>query len=152
MVSDEQNSYTYDSLGELVQTNGAVNAAYTYDSRGNMLSRTVNGEKTVFAYSNTQWQDQLTSVNGKVLTYDANGNLQSYDGAEYTWSHGKQLSSITNGDSTFKYQYDLNGIRSYKTVNGVTISNSRSKSAPLSWLLLRFRNRNVLSPIKILQS
>ena len=120
VLSDERNSYTYDSLGELVQTNGAVNAAYTYDSRGNMLSRTVNGEKTVFAYSNTQWQDQLTSVNGKVLTYDANGNLQSYDGAEYTWSHGKQLSSITNGDSTFKYQYDLNGIRSYKTVNGVT--------------------------------
>ena len=120
MVSDEQNSYTYDSLGELVQTNGAVNAAYTYDSRGNMLSRTVNGEKTVFAYSNTQWQDQLTSVNGKALTYDANGNLQSYDGAEYTWSHGKQLSSITKGDTTYEYQYDLNGIRSYKTVNGVT--------------------------------
>lgn len=84
-----------------------------------MLSKAVNGETTTFEYGNTQWQDQLTSVNGKALTYDANGNLKSYDGAEYTWSHGKQLSSITKGDTTYEYQYDLNGIRSYKTVNGV---------------------------------
>lgn len=48
VVSDERNSYTYDSLGELVQTNGAVNSSYTYDSRGNMLSKAVNGETTTF--------------------------------------------------------------------------------------------------------
>ena len=45
-----------------------------------MLTKTVNGVTTSFAYTNTQWQDQLTSVNGGVLNYDANGNLVSYDG------------------------------------------------------------------------
>lgn len=52
IVSDEKNSYVYDKYGELTQTSGAVNSSYTYDSRGNMLTKTANGETTSFAYNN----------------------------------------------------------------------------------------------------
>lgn len=87
-----------------------------------MLTKTVNGVTTSFAYTNTQWQDQLTSVNGGVLNYDANGNLVSYDGKTYTWSHGKWLESVIDGENTYSYEYDSNGIRASKTVNGVETS------------------------------
>ena len=87
-----------------------------------MLAKTVEGVTTAFSYDSTVWQDRLTAVNGVALTYDTNGNLQSYGDTQYSWSHGKQLSGITDGDNTYSYTYDYNGIRASKTVNGVTTS------------------------------
>ena len=62
----------------------------------------------------------LTSYNGNTLTYDALGNLTSYNGYTYTWEAGLRLAQITNGENTYNYKYDDNGIRTQKTVNGVT--------------------------------
>ena len=104
----------------MVSVSGSDNSSYTYDDRGNMLTKTVNGQTTEFAYNNTQWQDQLTSVNGTPLTYDLNGNLTAYGNTQYSWSRGKQLSSISDGENSYTYQYDSKGIRASKTVNGVT--------------------------------
>lgn len=113
IVSDGQNSYEYDGLGQLVKTTGAVNSSYTYDGRGNILTKTVNGETTAFEYNN-EWKDQLTAVNGTPLAYDENGNLISYGEDIYTWSHGRQLASITTGGRTYQYTYDSNGMRASK--------------------------------------
>ena len=119
IISDERNSYEYDKYGELIQTTGAVNSSYTYDGRGNLLTKTVNGETTEFEYSN-EWLDQLTAVNGTSLTYDVNGNLLTYGDAEYSWSRGRQLDSVTDGENSYSYTYDTNGIRASKKVNGRT--------------------------------
>ena len=121
IVEDENNHYTYDEYGELVNVSGEHNSSYTYDSRGNMLTKTVDGETTEFSYDSMVWKDQLTAVDGKELTYDSNGNLISYDGKEYTWSHGKRLESITDGENTYTYKYNSDGIRTSKTINGTTI-------------------------------
>lgn len=119
IISDGNNEYTYDELGELLSSSGVLNASYTYDSRGNMLSKTIDGIETTFTYNNS-WQDQLSSVNNVALTYDANGNLSSYGNINYTWSHGKWLNTVTDAENSYSYKYDSNGIRSSKTVNGVT--------------------------------
>ena len=73
------------------------------------------------------WQDELTSVNGTSLTYDANGNVLTYGNMEFEWTNGRTLSQITvnpedeNGTAdVYSYTYDESGIRSSKTVNGVT--------------------------------
>lgn len=120
IISDGNYEYTYDKLGELLTSSGASNATYSYDGRGNVLSKVIDGTEIKFAYDNAQWQDQLTSVNDTELTYDANGNLTSYGGLEYSWSHGKQLESVSDGNSRYTYKYDSDGIRASKTVNGVT--------------------------------
>ena len=123
IIGDENNSYTYNELGELISTSGLVNASYQYDSRGNITSKTVDGNTATYAYDN-EWKDQLTAVNGIPLTYDANGNLVSYGDSTYTWSHGKQLESVTNEKGTYNYTYDENGIRltkpgyTFDTFNG----------------------------------
>ena len=114
-------NYTYDSDGQLVSASGeGYSASYSYDNRGNITNKEVNGVTTAFTYANTGWKDLLVSVNGVELTYDANGNVLTYGDREYTWNTGRNLASITDGDNTYSYTYDENGIRTSKTVNGVT--------------------------------
>ena len=42
----------------------------------------------------------------------------------FTWSNGRQLSAITKGTDNISYTYDTEGIRTSKTVNGVTTTYS----------------------------
>ena len=105
---------------------------YTYDSRGNILSAEVydytNGdivnqtpkETTLFYYENDGWSDRLLEVNGVELTYDANGNVLTYGDRAFSWNTGRHLESITDVENEYTYTYDENGIRTSKTVNGVT--------------------------------
>ena len=83
-------------------------------------------ETTTFTYGNSAWEDELTSVNGTSLTYDANGNVLTYGNMEFEWTNGRVLSEITvnptdpNGTADiYSYTYDESGIRTSKTVNGV---------------------------------
>lgn len=114
-------NYTYDVNSQLTAVNGTnYSASYVYDNRGNITNKTVNGTSTTFDYSNDGWHDRLTSVNGTKLTYDANGNVLTYGDKSFTWSSGRNLSSITDGDNIYTYTYDETGIRTSKTINGVT--------------------------------
>ena len=51
---------------------------------------------------------------GSILAY--------YNGADYTftWEQGRQLASVTKGNKTASYTYDMSGVRSGKVVNGVS--------------------------------
>lgn len=132
---EPQSYYTYDDNDQIVRSdNGVLNytATFTYDDRGNILSKkkyayTKNEnitsyptESITLAYSNDGWNDKLISVNGTPLTYDANGNVLTYGDKSFTWSSGRNLAQITDGDNTYSYTYDENGIRTSKTINGVT--------------------------------
>ena len=63
------------------------------------------------------WQDQLVTLNGQSFEYDTVGNPTLYCGKAMTWQ-GRRLLSY-NG-STFTY--DVDGMRTTKTVNNVTIA------------------------------
>jgi hypothetical protein len=99
--------------------------SYKYDDGGNILSRetytlsgTLAGTPVKYEYQDAQgWNDLLTSYNGQAITYYPDtGNPQSYRGSTLTWKNGRQLASY--GSNT--YNYDYAGIRTSKTVNGVT--------------------------------
>ena len=62
----------------------------------------------------------LTSYDGSAVTHDALGNILSFNGYTYTWQAGRRLAGMTNGMNTYGYKYDDNGVRTEKTVNGVT--------------------------------
>ena len=86
-----------------------------------------SAETTNFSYGNSAWPDELTSVNDTSLTYDANGNVLTYGNMEFEWTNGRVLSEITvtpddpsGTEDVYSYTYDESGIRSSKTVNGVT--------------------------------
>ena len=64
----------------------------------------------------------LTSFNGTAITYDAIGNpLSYYNGSAYTFTwDGRRLATAVKGSNTMSFTYDDEGIRTSKTVNGVT--------------------------------
>ncbi|MCM1341393.1 MAG: hypothetical protein NC213_06590 [Acetobacter sp.] len=46
--------------------------------------------------------------------------MLTYGDKTFTWTSGRNLESITDGENEYSYTYDENGIRTSKTVNGVT--------------------------------
>ena len=141
-------AYEYDAQNQLTKEtyyNGNGTAAgnitrtiaYTYDTAGNILSetKTVNDKTTTktFSYTDSNWKDLLTAVNGLSITYDASGNPETYytgsvdrrGNAEVYymyWGNGRQLTDVETDDgqtrSRISYGYDADGIRSWKAVDG----------------------------------
>ena len=138
--------YTYDDLGQLIsEVKGDVTRTYTYDNAGNIVSIEETKPKTIppipdfednthwafnptetttntLGYSNSQWGDLLTSYNGTAITYDGIGNpLSYYNGTSYTFTwEGRRLVGAVKGSKTMSFAYNDDGIRTSKTVNGVT--------------------------------
>ena len=72
--------------------------------------------------SDSEWGDLLTGYNGTTITYDEIGNpLSYYNGSSYTFTwEGRRLVGAVKGSNIMSFTYDDNGIRTSKTVNGVT--------------------------------
>ena len=119
-------SYTYDGQNQLTTVkngSGTTLYSYSYDTMGNIRSKTDGSVTHLYTYGNSQWADLLTAYDGHTITYDGSGNpLSYYNGADYTftWEQGRQLASVTKGNKTASYTYDMSGVRSSKTVNGVS--------------------------------
>ena len=128
--------YEYDDLGQLVwEKNATAGKAwnYTYDNGGNILSRTEytcsssgtvsgSGTTTSYTYGDAEWGDLLTAYDGEEISYDGIGNPLSYRGWTMSWQGGRQLSSMTKGSDTLNFAYNESGLRTSKTVNGVSHS------------------------------
>ena len=109
-------TYTYDSQNQLIrEDNQQANKTWTwtYDDAGNILSKkrydyttgalgTVRG--TVGYTYDGDWGDLLKSYGGKAIDSDDLGNMTSGRGRTYTWEHGRELATITNG-SNASYTY-----------------------------------------------
>ena len=129
-------TYEYDDLGQLVwEKNATAGKAwnYTYDNGGNILSRTEytcsssgtvsgSGTTTSYTYGDAEWGDLLTAYDGEEISYDGIGNPLSYRGWTMSWQGGRQLSSMPKGSDTLNFAYNESGLRTSKTVNGVSHS------------------------------
>ena len=123
--------YYYDANNQLVREDNGITGqtlAYTYDQGGNITSekryaytrealtnKTAN-KTIVYTYGNSNWKDQLTSYDGKAITYDTIGNPTNYLGKTFGWQ-GRNLVAI-NDNISYTYNVDVIGIS--KTVNGYT--------------------------------
>ena len=116
------NLYTYDEHDRLTSEYNALlgyKYVYEYDCGGNITAKKYyvvkNGvvsstpEKTdTYSYNDT-WKDQLSEINGKVVSYDESGNITGYADKTFVWK-GKRVASI-NGVAL---EYDYNGLRVLK--------------------------------------
>jgi len=131
-----KHKYYYDALNQLIREDDKdrnMTITYSYDEGGNILNKKIYAYTTgntlqdeveivLYTYGNAEWKDQLTAYKNKPITYDAIGNPLTYDGNTYTWQNGRQLGGITNQAENLNitYKYNDSGIRTEKTVNGVT--------------------------------
>lgn len=127
--------YQYDAMGQLVRENNEAldrTYLYTYDDGGNILTKAIYEYTTAatpssaywidtiyYNYTDYDWKDKLTSYDGQTITYDTIGNPTAIGSATLTW-RGRQLMQYVNGSNTYAYTYNDEGIRTSKTVNGVT--------------------------------
>jgi YD repeat-containing protein len=125
--------YTYNELSELTREDNQVlgkSIKYTYDVGGNITSKAEYPYTTgtlgsvtktySYAYNDTSWKDLLSSFDGKAITYDAIGNPIAYNGGSFNWQSGRQLKNIKATGKDISYKYNDGGIRTEKTVNGIT--------------------------------
>ena len=90
------------------------------DAAVNSSDRVTVQEETLYTYGDAEWGDLLTAYNGETISYDGIGNPLSYRGWTMSWQGGRQLSSMTKGSDTLSFAYNESGLRTSKTVNGVT--------------------------------
>jgi RHS repeat-associated protein len=76
--------------------------------------------------------NELTSLEGHTLSYDADGDLTSTPTSSYTYNDRNQLTGVTQGSNTWSFAYDPFGRRSSKTVNGTATSYLYDGENPVS--------------------
>jgi len=77
-----------------------------------------------YTYGNSNWEDQLTKFNNQEITYDMIGNpLTIGEDIKMSWINGRELKSFVDASKDLKinYKYNLDGIRTRKTINGEDI-------------------------------
>ena len=125
--------YYYDLSNQLTRENNLLQnetLAYTYDAKGNIITKTIypyttgnlNSVAATYTYSyqygDAADKDRLINYDGKVVTYATDGNVKTYEGKTFIWSAG-QLSNILSSGNAISYQYNSDGYRTEKIVNGV---------------------------------
>ena len=127
---DFTTTYVYDTANELIRENNQkrnYTFTWTYDDAGNILNRKkylyttddldmVDPLSTVtYSYNDSDWGDLLTSYDGNAITYDTIGNPLSDGTRTYTWRHGRELASMTDGTATWDFTYGADGYRTKRT-------------------------------------
>ena len=137
-VGNKTIRYTYDTAGQLIRednTSTYLTTVWTYDNAGNILSEKVYPytirepyellEANSYTYGNSNWGDLLTAYNGQSITYDQIGNPLTYNNGTawtFTWEHGRQLATMSDGTTTWTNTYNSDGLRTSRT-NGTTTYN-----------------------------
>ena len=126
--------YTYDELNQLVWYADTRTGRYiriVYDNYGNIqrmesYSLGTNWapvkllETRTYSYGDTNWKDKLTEFDGNSITYDKNGNPLTYrDDMTFEWENGRILKKINTSYKAIQMNYDSNGMRTQKSVDGV---------------------------------
>ena len=126
--------YTYDELNQLVWYADTRTGRYiriVYDNYGNIqkmesYSLGTNWapvkllETRTYSYGDTNWKDKLTEFDGDSITYDKNGNPLTYrDDMTFEWENGRILKKINTSYKAIQMNYDSNGMRTQKSVDGV---------------------------------
>lgn len=128
----EDRDFQYDGMNRLKEADGPWgNVAYTYDTRGNILSKSFTGgafgTRTVGLDYNTadrlyRYRDtDTTNGSNRHVFYDARGNVTNNGRQTFEYDYANQPTAASLGGVTASFEYDGNYRRVKQTVNGETI-------------------------------
>jgi len=146
VLRDESGCYVMTNTS-VSDPNSDLYYTYEYDTYGNIRTAEAHGSYHTsddytndYEYNNPKWLDLLTGFNTEPILYEGqtlvdgeivgdptSGNPISYFNGtrwEFVWENGRQLASAstTDGDTTIDidYTYDINGLRTSKTITRTT--------------------------------
>ncbi len=115
--------YIYDTYGNIRKIEKYQGAYSDYEE---VLGYGILLDTVEYGYDDDTWLDLLTSYDGNAITYDDMGNPVIYrNGDDVIDCHymswiGRQLVRVGFGGDEVTYEYDAEGQRTEKTVNGQT--------------------------------
>ena len=116
---------------------GALSTPFVYacDPVGNRTARTAtitSAQVTNYIYDEA---DRLASVNGQAYTWDDNGNLLNDGAKTYAYNQANRLTDLTQGATTFQFNYNGDGARLRQIIAGVSTTYTQDLVAPLPVVL-----------------
>jgi RHS repeat-associated protein len=158
-VSSKTSALSYDAAGRLAKVTdpGGVTESFTYDPAGSPTKITATGTPhvtTTYGYdadglqadasaSTAQFLDpssssaafnadnELTSLNGTQLSYDANGALVKDGASAFTWNAKQQLTGVTSASASAKITDDPFGRVSAVKSAGKTSTYLYDRTSPV---------------------
>jgi RHS repeat-associated protein len=129
----DSESYSYDDASQLTEIDDQLpggaqlgSLQYTRDPLGRVakLSGSLARTNLPEALSGLSYDDanELTSLGGQALGYDADGNLTEDGSTTYKWNDRGELSEVKAGESSSSFSYDPFGRRAGKDVGGASTS------------------------------
>lgn len=126
-------SYEYDLLGQLIRVNDPYDTTagtsgttwgFEYDLSGNIQKKIAYTYTTgnvgspvqtdTFDYGASAWKDKVTSLNGKIVSYDDIGNPINDGTWNFVWKKGRELASMSSAADSVTYEYNEEGYRVQK--------------------------------------
>lgn len=113
-------TFAYDLANQLIseeQNNQKIE--YTYDVGGNIKEKHITSpvkDETISYGYDSQWKDLLVNYNGSAISRDDLGNVTNDSIWNYQWQSGRQLESMENETTNISYKYNIDGLRTYKSV------------------------------------
>lgn len=137
---DSHVAYIYDELNRVIKADYSDGffEGFSYDGAGNRLSKTTPQDKTLYEYDD---ENRLRKAGNTTYIYDAAGNLIEKSSparkAVYKYDFDNRLISYSDKSYQVVFEYDGNGNRIAKTVNGVRTEYINDLVAPVSQVLLK---------------
>jgi RHS repeat-associated protein len=116
--TQETEDFVYDYLDRLTSVSGAYSESFSYDTLGNITSKTTGGTTRNYTYGSSK-PHAVTSISNPTTSYSYDDNGNMLVGTARTWDVENRLTSITKDSITTNYVYDGYGSRVKKTVGGV---------------------------------
>ena len=122
VLTENTQSYGYDALNRLTSASGPWGTvSYTYDQTGNRVKMVTGSSTTLYSYGAF---NRLLSAGGTTYAYDANGNMASRNGTEWTYSYDyeNRLTGVKhNGVVVQQDYYDGDGNRVMQTAGNSSV-------------------------------
>jgi YD repeat-containing protein len=139
-------SYIYDKLNRLTSAiySDGTYEMYTYDSSGNRLTKTTQDGTINYEYDGDNRLIKAGSSTGSLSSslffYDNSGNLIKKMTADktmnYTYDYENRLIQYSDGANPVSFEYDGDGNRISKSVNGVKTKYVNHVLAPITQVLI----------------
>ena len=97
---------------------------FAYDELNQLVRSAPVAKISTKVYNNNRncvRTDKLTAYGSMAITYDADGNPLTYKGFNLTWQNDRQLASMRFGTVNIGLTYDVDGLRTSKTVHNVDL-------------------------------
>lgn len=139
--------YNYDGIGRLLKVSNKKGTSilseysYGYDANGNITSVTDATGTTSYEYDKLDRLIQVKRPSGETITYayDARGNRKTLKGDSliedaqeqtYTFNVWDQLKTVSKGNVTTEFEYEMQGLRLSKTTTTTLPADESGETPP----------------------